>query len=124
MNRDMTSTTLAIPPEQRPFCDEAVLVYYDGPQVFWLPCPGRRLLAFSVPNSAGPDPFLVIEVTESQAHALISNQLTVRGICLAAQGAWLMPDYGADTLVLEPLEAIPSEWLPGDVMLYLADERP
>ena len=115
----MTPFTLPIPHESRPFSGDDVLAYYDGPLIFWLPCPGRRLLTFALPDEAGPHPFLVVEATEEQAQAFLTNRLTAQGICLAAQQAWLMPDYGADTLTLEPLASIPAEWLPGDVMLHL-----
>lgn len=115
----MTPFTLTIPHEQRPFSGDDVLAYYDGPLIFWLPFLGRRLLTFALPDDAGHHPFLVLEVTEAQAQAFLTNKLTARRICLEATQAWLMPDYGADVLELAPLVAIPENWLPGDVMLHL-----
>jgi hypothetical protein len=112
----MTTLHIALPPDLRPFGGADVLVYYDGPQLFWLPCPDRRLLAFGLPNG-GRWPFLVVELTDDQAAAVESNQLTLRAACLAAAAKWLMPDYDAADLMLEPLAALPDDWLPGDVTL-------
>jgi hypothetical protein len=119
----MNTLHLALNPDQRPFGGADVLVYYDGPQLFWLPCPGRRLLAFALPDG-GKWPFLVVELTESDAAALAANRLTLRAACLGAAAKWLMPDYDAAELVLEPLGALPADWLPGDVMLSLGSEAP
>ncbi|KWA83824.1 hypothetical protein WL29_20890 [Burkholderia ubonensis] len=115
----MTTLNLAIPHEKRPFDGPDVLVYYDGPQLFWLPYEGRRLLAVALPTEAGRCPFLVVELTEDQAQAVEGNRITMRAACLAAQAKWVMPDYGAENLVFVPLDAIPEAWLPGDVLLRL-----
>lgn len=112
----MNSLHIALPHEQRPFHGVEVLLYYDGPQLFWLPCDGRRLLAFAIP-SGGKWPFLVVELTAEQAAGLRSNKLSARAACLNAVGRWLMSDYDAAVLVLEPLADIPMDWVPGDVML-------
>lgn len=112
----MTTLHIALPHEQRPFHGPDVLVYYDGPQLFWLPSEGRRLLAFALP-SGGHWPFLVVELTEEQAAAVACNQLSARAACVGAVGQWLMPDYDAPELILERLNGIPEDWLPGDVML-------
>ena len=112
----MNTLHIALPYEHRPFHGPDVLVYYDGPQLFWLPCAGRRLLAFALPGG-GRWPFLVIELTDQQAAAVTGNQLSARSACLGAVGRWLMPDYDAAELILEPLCGIPDDWLPGDVML-------
>ena len=93
-----------------------MLVYYDGPQLFWLPCEGRQLLAFALP-SGGRWPFLVIELTAEQVADLVNNKLSARAACIGAAEKWLMPDYDAAELVLEQLLDIPADWLPGDVML-------
>lgn len=107
----MNTLTLALPRNQRPFSAESVLSYYDGPLIFWLPWPGRKLLAIALPDEAGPYPFLVLETTEDRALAFESGQLSAKELYLAAQDAWLLPDYGADVLVLEPLKSVPDNWL-------------
>jgi hypothetical protein len=112
----MQALHIALPSHLRPLFGTDVLLYYDGPQLFWLPCPGRRLLALALP-SGGRWPFLVVELSGAQATALEANQLTLRAACLAAPCKWLMPDYDAAELVLQPLGAVPEDWLPGDVML-------
>jgi hypothetical protein len=117
----MTTLHLALKPDQRPFDGASVLVYYDGPQLFWLPCPERRLLAFCIPDG-GRWPFLVIELSSAQADAVETNQLTLRAACLTATAKWLMPDYDAPELILTPVAQIPEDWLPGDVMLGPAGE--
>lgn len=119
----MNTLHIALSHDQRPFDGAEVLVYYDGPQLFWLPCEGRRLLAFAIPDG-GTWPFLVIELTAEQADAVERSKLTARAACLNASGRWLMPDYGAEQLVLEPLDDIPPDWLPGDVMLGHAGSAP
>jgi hypothetical protein len=113
----MDTLTLAIPHDQRPFCGLDVLFYYDGPLLFWLPCDGRRLLAVALPDDAGRWPFLVVELTEEQAQAVEGNRVTMRAACLAGKAQWVMRDYDNASLVLEPLDVIPEEWLPGDVLL-------
>lgn len=116
----MKPLTLSIAPEYRPFDGDAVLLYYDGPIMFWLPGASVRLLAIALPDEAGPHPFLVVEVPQETADALLGNRMTVRRVCLSAPQSWLMPDYGQDgPLVLTPLASIPEKWLPGDVTLYL-----
>ncbi|KVP75549.1 hypothetical protein WJ96_07535 [Burkholderia ubonensis] len=115
----MTTLNIALPHDKRPFCGPDVLAYYDGPQLFWLPCDGRRLLAVGLPDEAGHWPFLVVELTEDQAQAVEGNRITMRAVFLAASAKWVMRDYDAETLVLEPLEVIPEDWLPGDVLLRL-----
>ena len=114
---------LSLPHAQRPFFGEGVLMFYDGPLIFWLPHPSLRLLAFAVPIQEQQYPCLVVEVTDAQAEAFLANQLSARRLCLQARQAWHLPDYGADELTLEPLVSIPAHWLPGDVMLQLEDQR-
>jgi hypothetical protein len=114
----MNTLNIAIQHDKRPFCGSDVLFYYDGPLLFWLPCEGRRLLAVALPVEAGKWPFLVVELSEEQAQDLEGNRVTLRAVCLACKAKWLMRDYGADSLALEPLEGVlPEEWLPGDVLL-------
>lgn len=114
---------LDLPHAQRPYFDEGVLLFYDGPLIFWLPHPSRRLLAFAVPLQEQQYPCLVVEVTDAQAEAFLSNQLSLQRLCLEANQAWHLPDYGAGELILEPLSAIPADWLPGDVMLKLEEAQ-
>ncbi len=117
----MTDFTLSIPHEKRPFSGDEVLAYYDGPLLFWLPVPGRRLLTVMLPYEADRMPALVVELSEEQAGAMLANEVTMRSVVLSAKAAWHMADYSADTLVLTGVDHIPEEWLPGDVTLYLKD---
>ena len=119
----MSTLHIALPHDKRPFFGADVLVYYDGPQLFWLPCDGRRLLAFALP-AGGRWPFLVVELTDAQAAAVETSGLTLRAACLAAVGRWLLADYDAQPLVLEPVLTIPEDWLPGDVTLTPVLEAP
>lgn len=104
---------LSIPHADRPFFGPTVLIYYDGPQVFWLPVAGRSLLAIAIAD-AGPWPFLVVELTLEQAIGVGTQSLTLADACRGAKGQWLMPDYDAEELVLEPLAVIPVDWMPND----------
>lgn len=115
----MTTLQIALPHEQRPFGGPEVLVYYDGPQLFWLPCDGRRLLAVALPGFVGRWPFLVVELTAAQAQDIVGDRLTLQAACQAATAAWVLRDYDARMLELEPLTVIPPNWLPGNVMLGL-----
>ncbi len=117
----MPDFTLSIPHAQRPFSGDDVLAYYDGPLLFWLPVPGRRLLVVMLADEETRMPALVVELSEEQACAMLANQVTMRAVVLAAQAAWYMADYGADTLVMTAVDHIPDEWLPGDVTLFLKD---
>ncbi len=112
-----TTLQFAIPHEQRPFADDDVLVFYDGPIVFWFPVAGRRLLATALPPEAGVCPYLVAELTADQADALLANKVTLRSVYQGAKARWLMSDYGADVLTLDPITYIGESWLPGDVPL-------
>lgn len=109
---------LQIPHEQRPFDGEGVLIFYDGPQLLWLPVEGSRLLALGLPPEAGACPYLVAELTEDQAQALLRNEVTLRSLYQTAT-LWLLADYGADELTLEPVLYVSEDWLPGDVRLQL-----
>lgn len=115
----MQTLLLDIPQEQRPFAGPEVLVYYDGPQLFWLPVPGRRLLALSLVPVEGRCPYVVVELTQEVAEALEGNRMTLKAAFEAATSSWLMPDYGAAALELQPLAGIPEQWLPGAVLLRL-----
>jgi hypothetical protein len=119
----MTPLHIALPHEKRPFFGGAVLMFYDGPQIFWLPHDSRQLLAIGLPGDAGQWPFLVVELTAEQARTLQSDETTLQAACMAACSKWVMRDYGADALELEPLSAIPADWLPGDVPLGLDGGR-
>jgi hypothetical protein len=119
----MTSWHLDIPHYKRPFCGMDVLFYYDGPLLFWMPCEGRRLLTVALPDEVGPWPFLVVEMTEEAAQALEGNRLTLRAAVLAGMTRWLLTDYGAEILEFQPLQAIPEDWLPGDVCLRSEPEN-
>lgn len=120
----MTSLQLSIPHDKRPFSGMDVLFYYDGPLLFWMPCEGRRLLTLALPDEVGPWPFVVVEVSEEAAQGLEDNRLTLRAVVLGGSARWVLYDYGAETLALEPLESIPEDWLPGDVCLRPASESP
>jgi len=113
----MNTLQIALAHDQRPFGGPDVLVYYDGPRLFWLPCDGRRLLAFSIPEEAGRWPFLVVELSEPVATGMLENRVTVQAACQAALAQWVLRDYDAEVLSLEPLPAIPADWMPGNVML-------
>lgn len=118
----MTTLQIPIPHSQRPFGPEETLVYYDGPQLFWLPVPEPgHWLCFGLPPDAGRWPFLVARLKVTQAEALQANTLTVRQACLAAEALYLMPDYDAEVLELHPLSTVLGHWLPGDVFLYLRE---
>lgn len=102
---------LDVPRSQRPYGPDETLAYYDGPLLFWLPAPGQHLLAIALPEDAGPWPFLVCQL--SQAAAADVRLGALRGIVCAAEAWFLMRDYGAPLLELEPVAELPEEWLPG-----------
>ena len=111
---------LALPRDQRPYSGMEVLMYYDGPLLFWLPSPQpqRRLLAVALFDIDGMAwPFLVADMGEAAATDLMENRLTLQAAVLTAPRAYLLRDYGADVLQLERLDAIPEDWLPGDAYL-------
>jgi len=109
--------SLSIPHAQRPYADEGVLMFYDGPLLFWLPHTDHRLLAVSLETQDQRYPCLVVAVDAAQEKALLENQLTIRRVFGEARHAWRLADYGADELVAEPLSRIEAVDLPGDVML-------
>jgi hypothetical protein len=107
-------------PSARPFSGPEVLAYYDGPLLFWLPHPVFRLLAVALPGDAGHWPFLIVHVSESDAQALEANKLTLRRAVLGAEAHYLLRDYDAPSLLLEPMlpEQLPEAWLPGDLPIH------
>jgi len=105
----------------RPSQPSDTLLYYDGPLLHWLPVEGRRLLAIALLEPVeGHDavwPFLVCEMTEQGAQALLNDELTLLGAVLSAEGRYLLPNYGAEVMELIPVECVPEDWLPGDAFL-------
>lgn len=113
---------LNIPKECRPTSPESTLLYYDGPQLFWLAAAhGYRYLAISIEGLLdAPWPFLVVKVTSYAAKRLEAGELTLRRAVLEGEACYLLADYGAETLVLTGIVGqIPEEWLPGDAVLSL-----
>lgn len=111
---------IPIPAAGRPYSGPDVLYYYDGPLLFWLPSPGRNLLALALPEEVGAWPFLVSELTDEQARALLEGALTLRSAVVLARENWLLADYGSERFwTLSPMEDVPEDWLPGDLPLGL-----
>lgn len=108
---------LDIPHEQRPFSGEEVLLYYDGPLLFWMPHPSLRLLAVALEHDGNKCPFLVCEVSEEDAQALVTNRKTLRAVVLDARRHFHLNDYGDDELWLREVHTLEHAWLPGDVTL-------
>lgn len=112
---------IPIPAAGRPYSGPDVLHYYDGPLLFWLPCPGGNLLALALPDEVGVWPFLVSELTDEQARALLEDTLTLRSAVVLARQNWLLADYGSERFwTLLPMEDVPMDWLPGDLPLGLS----
>lgn len=112
---------LHIPMDCRPYAPETTLMYYDGPQLFWLAeAHGYRYLAISIDGLVdAPWPFLVVKVTPYAGRRLEAGELTLRRTVLEGEACYLLADYGAETLVLEGIVGqIPEEWLPGDAVLF------
>lgn len=119
---------------QRPYTSSEVLAHNDGPLLFWLPATAlvhgellsgasyasvfgeRKLLVLALPDDAGDWPFLVSAVEPQMASALDANEVP---LIKAVQSAiptghcYLLKDYGADLLELQPLKEVPADWLPG-----------
>jgi hypothetical protein len=102
------------------------LLYYDGPLVFWLPVPGRRLLAYALQllleKSEGEVrwrwPYIVVEVSAEAVAALEAGTQHLRQLVLDAQTRYLLPDYSACELILERIDTpLPDDWLPGEAYL-------
>lgn len=103
---------LDIPTNQRPCSPDQVLVFYDGPLIFWLPAPDRRLLAMALPDEAGPWPYLVSDMPAEIVTALETGALDLRQAVLASKN-YFLADYWASVLLLELLTEVPrEEWLP------------
>jgi hypothetical protein len=100
-----------------PCSADEVLYYCNGPQVFWLPHPELLLLAVALPDEAGSWPFLVVEMAADAAKALETNRLTLLAAVQGGARHYLLADFNAEILALQPLPAVPPAWLPGDVTL-------
>lgn len=101
---------LDIPPAQRPYGPNGTLIFYDGPQLLWLPVLDQHLLAIALPDDAGPWPFLVCRVHDEVVPTLTLAGL--RAIVLGAEAWYLLRDYGAPELILDSLAEVPEEWRP------------
>ncbi len=104
--------TIELPLALRPFGGDDVLAYYDGPLLFFLPGTERHLLAVAAEESLGRWPFYVVELDEAGRQAILADSRPFRDILLSARACWLMRDYDAQPLALEPLDAFPSDSLP------------
>ncbi len=104
--------TLDIAPALRPYGGEDVLAYYDGPLLFFLPHPTRHLLAVAAEEGQGRWPFYILELDAAARQALEQDSQPFRDTLLSARACWLMRDYDAQPLVLEPLEGFPEDALP------------
>ena len=103
--------------ERRPFAGEGVLCYYNGPMLMWLDSGMDRYLAVALDDSAGPWPFLLARLDADAQEDLLAGRMTLRD---AFTGRWprlLLRDYGAPSLVVEPVDDVPEDWMPGDVCL-------
>lgn len=111
---------LNIPREQRPSAPETTLVYYDGPQLFWLAeTQGYRYLAICLDGLVeAPWPFLVVKMTPFACARLMAGTLPLRQAVLEGEACYLLADYGAEALELVGIAGqIPENWLPGNVPL-------
>jgi len=89
-----------------------VLLYYDGPLLFFLPHPKKVLLAVATDDNRGPWPFFVLELTPQTKADLLSNTMPLRDCYLQAKRCWFLADYGAEVLALEHAEGIPENEMP------------
>ncbi len=111
---------LNIPLEQRLYAPETTLVYYDGPQLFWLAeMHGYRYLAICIEGLIeAPWPFLVVKMTPFACARLMAGTLPLRQAVLEGEACYLLADYGAEALELVGIVSqIPEDWLPGNVPL-------
>lgn len=102
----------------------AVLMYYDGPLLFWLPATADTqylmVALFEMPDC--PWPFLAAELTFPQKEDMEEGRLSLRNAVLTAASHWLVKDYfEAGPLTLWPVGEVPEDWLPGDE--YLVPRR-
>lgn len=107
------TAALTISLRERPFDGPEVLVFHDGPALMWLPAGDAqgRLLALALPEDAGPYPFLVARLATETAAALEAGRIDLREAFLSSS-CFLLPDYGAEDLVLQPVSSPPDDWLP------------
>lgn len=117
---------LAIPRDDRPFCNEpAVLYYYDGPLLMVLSSPlWGDLLAMALPDEEGPWPFLLAPISPEQlasvkqhlAESTGTQPGTGRGLrehFTSASKVYLLRDYGAQDLEATPVhQPLSDDWLP------------
>jgi hypothetical protein len=81
----------------RPYDPADVLLYYDGPLLMWSPIPNRHLLALALmDDGVGVWPFLVVEVFQESADALMGNRLTRLPAVQSAQSKYLLRDFRAE----------------------------
>lgn len=114
----MKTITLSLPFSERPYGPEQTLLYYDGPLLFWLPgMDSRRYLFALLPDEVGPWPFVVADLPAEAAQAIDDNKMTLQAAYTGPWPKYLLKNYDAEELVLEELECVPEDWLPGDVCL-------
>lgn len=98
------------------------LLYYDGPVLLWLPVPGRRLLAYALPDEPAGNswrsPFIVVELNESAAARVSAGSEGLRAAVLSAATRYYLPDlYASELELLRRDDPLPEDWLPGDLRL-------
>jgi hypothetical protein len=123
INTNKDNVILDIAHAQRPFSGDTVLLYYDGPLLFTIPNEdGSHYLFAGLEPEAGVWPFVVAHLSVEQYKEFYEFRLTVANAFLQSP-SYLVRDYGDEKIILEPLERVPQNWLPGDVMWLSTDEQ-
>ncbi len=111
--------TLSLVSRPQSYADGGVLNYYDGPLLMILESTdGSRYLASALAEGEeGPWPFFLTDLAPEIEEMLQGNEMTLRDAVEQGRAWWLLPDYGAEVLTVTPVDEVPDDWLPEDVLL-------
>lgn len=111
-------TTHSLSAQQNQLNDDQIHLWYDGPMLFSMAAPaGGQWLFAGLPDEAGRFPFLVAHLSDQALRQALDSEITLQAAFRGAQAHFLVRDFDAPDAQLEPLEAVPQQWLPGDTYL-------
>ncbi len=94
--------------------DPDVLLYYDGPLLFWLKVPNRNMLAIAVVEFLSHYPLFIVEVSDAIRQRFEAGDLDLHDTVYMGKNHFHVQDYYTNNPVMEPIDitTVPDNWIP------------